>query len=139
MLRPCRSPSFFFASSASIMTSETFPIDLSKLQPLKLDPAVRTLTDEQRNTLRNNIQLVRDTIVFFTSLAGARGLSGHTGGAYDTVPEVMIVRAFIANGAPIVPVFYDEAGHRVATQYLLSVLNGAMPAERLLHYREFES
>jgi transketolase len=55
------------------------------------------------------------------------------------VPEVTIVRAFIANGAPIVPVFYDEAGHRVATQYLLSVLNGAMPAERLLHYREFES
>ena len=48
-----------------------------------------------------------------------RGLSGHTGGAYDTVPEVMIIRAFIANGAPIVPVFYDEAGHRVATQYLL--------------------
>jgi transketolase len=36
-------------------------------------------------------------------------------------------------------VFYDEAGHRVATQYLLSVLNGAMPAERLLHYREYES
>ncbi len=30
-------------------------------------------------------------------------------------------------------------GHRVATQYLLSVLNGAMPAERLLHYREFDS
>ncbi|MGA7317191.1 MAG: transketolase C-terminal domain-containing protein [Silvibacterium sp.] len=51
----------------------------------------------------------------------------------------MIVRAFIENGAPIVPVFYDEAGHRVATQYLLSVLNGAMPAERLLHYREFDS
>jgi transketolase len=72
-------------------------------------------------------------------LAGAKGLSGHTGGAYDTVPEVTIIRAFIANGAPIVPVFYDEAGHRVATQYLLSVLNGAMPAERLLHYREFES
>ena len=96
------------------MTSEIFPIDLGKLQPLKLDPAVRTLTDEQRTALRNNIQLVRDTIVFFTALAGARGLSGHTGGAYDTVPEVMIVRAFIANGAPIVPVIYDEAGHRVA-------------------------
>ncbi len=77
--------------------------------------------------------------MFFTALAGAKGLSGHTGGAYDTVPEVMIVRAFIANGAPIVPVFYDEAGHRVATQYLLSVLNGAMPAEKLLHYREFDS
>ena len=121
------------------MTTETFPIDLGKLLPLKLDPAVTTLTDEQRAALRHNIQLARDTIVFFTALAGARGLSGHTGGAYDTVPEVMIIRAFIADGAPIVPVFYDEAGHRVATQYLLSVLNGAMPAERLLHYREFDS
>src|SRR5436305_14696474 len=49
----------------------------------------------------------------------------------------MIIRAFIANGSPILPVFYDEAGHRVATQYLLSVLNGAMPAEKLLHYREY--
>jgi transketolase len=121
------------------MNQETFPIDLTQLQALKLDPAVPSLNDEQRASLRHNIQLCRDAIVFFTALAGAKGLSGHTGGAYDTVPEVTIIRAFIANGAPIVPVFYDEAGHRVATQYLLSVLNGAMPAERLLHYREFES
>ncbi|HEX3835481.1 MAG TPA: transketolase C-terminal domain-containing protein [Steroidobacteraceae bacterium] len=121
------------------MTTEKFPIDLGKLRPLKLNPAVSTLTDEQRTALRQNIQLARDTIVFFTALAGARGLSGHTGGAYDTVPEVMIVRAFIANGTPIVPVIYDEAGHRVATQYLLSVLDGHMPAERLLHYREYDA
>lgn len=121
------------------MANETFPIDLGKLEPLKLDPAVTTLTDAQKATLKHNIQLCRDTIVFFTALAGAKGLSGHTGGAYDTVPEVTIIRAFIANGAPIVPIFYDEAGHRVATQYLLSVLNGAMPAEKLLHYREYDS
>lgn len=121
------------------MSTETFPIDLSKLKPLKLDPAVTALTDEQKTVLRDNIQLCRDAIVFFTALAGARGLSGHTGGAYDTVPELTIIRAFIANGAPIVPVFYDEAGHRVATQYLLSVLHGAMPAEKLLHYREYNS
>ena len=121
------------------MANETFPIDLSKLQPLKLDPAVTTLTDAQKATLKQNIQLLRDTIVFFTAYAGAKGLSGHTGGAYDTVPEMSIVRAFIANGTPIVPIFFDEAGHRVATQYLLSVLNGAMPAEKLLHYREFDS
>jgi len=121
------------------MAAEKFPIDLTQLRPLKLDPKPGTLTDAQKADLRHNIQLCRDAIVFFTALAGAKGLSGHTGGAYDTVPEVMIIRAFIANGAPIVPVFYDEAGHRVATQYLLSVLNGAMPAERLLHYREFDS
>jgi transketolase len=121
------------------MAQETFPIDLGKLKPLKLDPKVTSLSDEAKATLRFNIQLCRDAIVFFTSLAGAKGLSGHSGGAYDTVPEMTIIRAFIANGAPIVPVFYDEAGHRVATQYLLSVLNGAMPAERLLHYREYNS
>jgi transketolase len=120
------------------MATETFPIDLSALKPLALDPRQATLTEDQRATLTHNIQLCRDAIVFFTALAGAKGLSGHTGGAFDTVPEVLIVRAFIAGGAPIVPVFYDEAGHRVATQYLLSVLNGAMPAEKLLHYREFD-
>jgi len=121
------------------MSTDRFPIDLNALKPLKLDPGTPALTDGQRTVLRQNIQLARDAIVFFTALAGAKGLSGHTGGAYDTVPEVMIVRAFIANGAPIVPIFYDEAGHRVATQYLLSVLNGAMPAEKLLHYREYGS
>jgi transketolase len=119
------------------MATEKFPIDLSQLKPLKLDPKRNTLTDDEKATLQFNIQLCRDAIVFFTAVAGAKGLSGHTGGAYDTVPEMIIIRAFIAGGAPIVPTFYDEAGHRVATQYLLSVLNGAMPAEKLLHYREF--
>jgi transketolase len=124
---------------ANETSASRFPIDLGKLEPLALDPAVTTLTDAQKATLKRNIQLCRDAIVFFTALAGAKGLSGHTGGAYDTVPEVTIIRAFIANGAPIVPIFYDEAGHRVATQYLLSVLHGALPAERLLHYREYDS
>ena len=119
------------------MSTDAFPIDLSKLKPLALDPKTLTLTDEQRAALAHNIGLCRDAIIFFTGLAGAKGLSGHAGGAFDTVPEVMIIRAFIAGGAPIVPVFYDEAGHRVATQYLLSVLDGAMPAEKLLHYREY--
>ncbi len=119
------------------MDTANFPIDLSKLKPLALNIKEPTLTDDQKATLKHNIQLCRDAIIFFTSLAGAKGLSGHGGGPYDTVPEVMIIRALIAGGAPIVPIFYDEAGHRVATQYLLSVLNGAMPAEKLLHYREY--
>ncbi len=119
--------------------TETFPIDLRALKPLTLDPRSTTMTAEQKAALVHNVQLCRDAIVFFTALAGARGLSGHTGGAYDTVPEVMITRGLIAGGAPIVPVFYDEAGHRVATQYLLSVLDGYMPAEKLLHYREYDS
>jgi transketolase N-terminal domain/subunit len=31
------------------------------------------------------------------------------------------------------------AGHRVATQYILSALEGAIPPEHLLHYREANS
>ncbi len=119
------------------MNTETFPIDLSTLKPLSLDVKKSSLTEDQKQVLKFNIQLCRDAIIFFTAYAGAKSLSGHSGGSYDTVPEVMIVRGFISGGAPILPVFFDEAGHRVATQYLLSVLNGAMPAERLLHYREY--
>ncbi|MCS7033079.1 MAG: transketolase [Phycisphaerae bacterium] len=121
------------------MDASSFPIDLTALRPLKLDPARAALTKEELQALRHNISLCRDAIVFFTALAGAKGLSGHTGGAYDTVPEVMILRAFLAGGAPIVPTFFDEAGHRVATQYLLAVLDGDLPAQRLLHYREYGS
>ena len=120
-------------------TNENFPIDLSALKPLALDPANATLTDEQRDQLRTNIQLCRDTIVFFTAVADAKGLGGHTGGPYDTVPEVMILYGFMLNSPDVYPAFFDEAGHRVATQYLMSVIEGAMPAERLLHYREYLS
>ena len=34
---------------------------------------------------------------------------------------------------------YDESGHRVATQYLLSALHKHIPFEHLLHYREANS
>ena len=122
-----------------MINTENFPIDLSALKPLALDPFVTKLTQEQRKALATNVQLCRDAIVFFTAVADTKGLGGHTGGAYDTVPEVLIAKAFIAHGAPIVPIFFDEAGHRVATQYLLSVLDGDMPSEKLLHYREYLS
>ncbi len=115
-----------------------FEVDLSQLKPLKLSPASNKLTAEQKATLGHNIQICRDAIVFFTAIADAKGLGGHTGGAYDTVPEVLIARAFCANDPAFgLPIMFDEAGHRVATQYLLSVLDGAMPAEKLHHYREF--
>lgn len=117
------------------MTS--FPIDLGAYQRISLDAANPTLTDEQRSALKANIQLCRDAIVFFTATGAARGVGGHTGGPYDTVPEVMILDAlFRGAGEKYVPVFFDEAGHRVATQYLMSVLNGDMPAEQLMRYRE---
>lgn len=118
----------------------TFPIDLSTYKPLKLDPTNPSLTDEQKKDLKANIQLCRDAIVFFTATGAAKGVGGHTGGPYDTVPEVMILDAFF-RGAPdkFVPIFFDEAGHRVATQYLMAVLHGELPAEKLVHYREAHS
>lgn len=119
------------------VTTTTFPIDLSTYQPLALDPVQLALTQQQKEALKSNIQLCRDAIVFFTATGAARGVGGHTGGPYDTVPEVMILDAFF-RGAPdkFVPIFFDEAGHRVATQYLMAVLRGHLSAEALLHYRE---
>ena len=115
-----------------------FEVDLSQFKPLKLDPATNVLNPEQKAILQHNIQLCRDAIVFFTAIADAKGLGGHTGGAYDTVPEVLIARAFCANSPTFgIDTMFDEAGHRVATQYLLSVLDGAMPFEKLYRYREF--
>ena len=122
------------------ITATTFPIDLSAYQPLALDPAQPNLTQQQRDALKANIQLCRDAIVFFTATGAAKGVGGHTGGPYDTVPEVMLLDAFF-RGAPdkFVPIFFDEAGHRVATQYLMAVLRGHLSAEALLHYREAHS
>jgi transketolase len=117
-----------------------FPIDLGAYQSLKLDASKPTLTDEQRSILKSNIQLCRDAIVFFTATGAARGVGGHTGGPYDTVPEVMILDALFRGGPEqYVPIFFDEAGHRVATQYLMAALHGDLPVEQLAHYREAHS
>lgn len=120
------------------MTS--FPIDLNAYKRLNLDASSSTLTAEQRDALKANIQLCRDAIVFFTATGAARGVGGHTGGPYDTVPEVMILDALF-RGSPdqFVPIFFDEAGHRVATQYLMSTLEGSLPAEQLMNYRAANS
>lgn len=117
------------------MTS--FPIDLGAYQKISLDASNPTLTEEQRQALKGNIQLCRDAIVFFTATGAARGVGGHTGGPYDTVPEVVILDALF-RGKPdsYVPIFFDEAGHRVGTQYLMAALAGDLPAEQLMHYRE---
>ncbi|MCP9834297.1 MULTISPECIES: transketolase C-terminal domain-containing protein [unclassified Cyanobium] len=120
--------------------TNAFPIDLAAYQPLSLDPSQPRLSPLQRDALRSNIQLCRDAIVFFTATGAARGVGGHTGGPYDTVPEVMILDGFF-RGAPdrFVPVFFDEAGHRVATQYLMAVLRGHLQANDLMNYRAAHS
>jgi transketolase len=118
----------------------SFPIDLTQYKPVSLDPSQPSLTPEQREALKFNIQLCRDAIVFFTATGAARGVGGHTGGPFDTVPEVMILHALF-NSQPdkFVPIFFDEAGHRVGTQYLMATLNGDLPAEQLMQYRAANS
>ncbi len=116
----------------------TFPIDLSLYTPLQFDTSQATLSDDTREVLEKNIQIVRDSIVFFTALANCKGLGGHTGGAYDIVPELLIMDGFMKGSASIHPVFFDEAGHRVAIQYIMAVLNGHNETDSLLHYREFD-
>lgn len=121
--------------------TEDFGIDvLGRYKAISLDPSNPRLSEEQKSDLLSNISLLRDTIVYFTASGAARGVSGHTGGPYDTIPEVCILLAFFQHSSErFMPVVYDESGHRVATQYLLSALRKALPFEHLLHYREANS
>ncbi len=114
-----------------------FPIELSSYKPLKFSTSQAGLDDDQRRSLVNNIKMVRDSLIFFTAFANGKGLGGHTGGAYDIVPEVLIMDGFMKGSDRFHPVFFDEAGHRVAIQYMMAVLNGHREIESLLHYREF--
>ncbi len=114
-----------------------FPIDLSTYTPLRFSLEQQELSASDKIVLEKNIQLVRDSIIFFTALANTKGLGGHTGGAFDIVPEVLILDGFMKGSAAVHPVFFDEAGHRVAIQYMMAVLNGFQPEEVLFHYREY--
>lgn len=113
----------------------SFPLDVSKYKPVAIDPFTGTVTPEQKQQLFTNIQVVRDTIVFYTAIAGIKGFAGHTGGAYDITPEVVIADAFMKGSKRVYPAFFDEAGHRVAIQYAMAAFNGEMPFEKLLYYR----
>jgi transketolase N-terminal domain/subunit len=113
-----------------------FPIDVSKYKPLTFSLDERELSPGKRAQLAANIQIVRDTIIFYTAIAGIKGLAGHTGGPYGIVPEVLIADGFMRGSDKVYPVFFDEAGHRVAIQYAMMAFNGEMPFEKLLHYRE---
>ena len=118
----------------------SFPVDLKQFKKLELDPKNSTLSSEQKKDLLHNIGVFRDAIVAFTATGAARGVAGHTGGPFDTAPEVCILLAFI-NGNPdgFIDILFDEAGHRVATQYLLAALDGHLEPEHLLNYREANS
>lgn len=117
----------------------SFPVDTSRYQPLSLDLQQTELDAATLEQLKTNIQVVRDTIIFFTAVAGVRGLGGHTGGAYSIVPEVLIADGFMRSSDDVYPAYFDEAGHRVAIQYAMSAFNGVFPFEKLLQYREADS
>lgn len=122
------------------MSGHKFPVDLKQFKQLKLDASNPTLTAEQKNDLLHNINIFRDAIIAFTATGSARGVSGHTGGPFDTAPEVCILLAFInANPNGFVDAMFDEAGHRVATQYLLAAMDGKIDPEHLLNYRDADS
>ncbi|CAG7941618.1 unnamed protein product [Penicillium olsonii] len=122
------------------MSGHTLPVDLKQFKHLKLDPKTPQLSAEQKSDLLHNINIFRDALVAFTATGAARGVSGHTGGPFDTAPEVCILLAFInANPNKWVDALYDEAGHRVATQYLLAALDGKIEPDHLLNYRAADS
>ena len=102
---------------------------------MKLNPANPTLSEAEAKQLETNIQVVRDTLVFFTAIAGIKGFAGHTGGAFDIVPEVLIADGFMKHSPSVYPAYFDEAGHRVAIQYAMAAFNGEMPFEKLYQYR----
>jgi len=113
----------------------SFPINVSQYKPVSINPFSEDASEEKLAQLQKNIQVMRDVIIFFTAVAGAKGLGGHTGGAYSVVPEALIADAFMKGSDKVYPVHFDEAGHRVALQYALSAFNGEMPMEKLLEYR----
>lgn len=114
----------------------TFPIDTSGYDPLTLDVSKESLDAQNLARLESNIQIVRDTIVFFTAISGIKGLAGHTGGAYSMVPEILIADGFMRGSDAVYPAFFDESGHRVAIQYAMAAFNGTIPMEKLFQYRE---
>jgi transketolase len=122
------------------MSGHTFPVDLKQFKQLKLDPKTTQLSAQQKSDLQHNINIFRDALIAFTATGAARGVSGHTGGPFDTAPEVCILLAFMnANPNKWVDALYDEAGHRVATQYLLAALDGKIEPDHLLNYRAADS
>ena len=114
-----------------------FPIDLYSYKPVILNPDNDSLSEVELDHLKKNISLIRDSIIFFTAYSGVRGFGGHTGGAYDIVPEVLMIDAMMKGSELLYPVLFDEAGHRVAIQYVMAAVNGYFPVEKLLHYREY--
>ena len=124
------------ASTPSPSTATPLPTGFDDYAPQQFSLANASLSAGDLSALKKNVEIVRDTIIFITALSGAKGLGGHTGGPYDMTPEALIVEGFINGGEHIDRALYDEAGHRVALQYVMAALRGDLDAQSLWHYRE---
>jgi len=121
-------------------SAEEFSIDLNEYHPVSIDAWQHKMSGSHKSQLQANIELCRDAIVLITSIGTASGVSGHSGGAYGMMPEVCILDSFFrASPERFVQIFFDEAGHRVVTQYLFSALRGHLSAGHLFKYRHAHS
>jgi hypothetical protein len=85
----------FTCAGTAARMAETFEVDMTKFVEVEVDPFKEaTLPPAAKEQLLKNIELCRDAVVFFTACGSASGYGGHTGGAYDTMPEAMLLRAF---------------------------------------------
>ena len=74
---------------------------MTKFVEVEVDPFKEaTLPPAAKAQLLKNIELCRDAVVFFTACGSASGYGGHTGGAYDTMPEAMLLREAAAEVEP---------------------------------------
>jgi hypothetical protein len=58
-----------------------FPIDLNQFKAVPFKLSQWELGEAQRRQFKTNIEIVRDSLDFFTALANSKRLRGHTGGA----------------------------------------------------------
>lgn len=116
-----------------------FPISDASFHQLSFLPTTR-VTSQQKKNFQENIAILRDSIVLMTAYSNARGLGGHTGGAYDMVPELLLIDAMRKGGYDMHPILFDDAGHRVAAHYALAAFDKGrktLSPKDLLTYREY--
>ena len=90
-----RLPLSFASPATTANMAGTFEVDMSKYKEVEVDPWKHTtLPADAKAQLLANIELCRDAVVFFTACGSASGYGGHTGGAFDTMPEVLLLRSF---------------------------------------------
>lgn len=120
---PClnfQSTSSSSKSTGYTLISISFPDDFYRLS---LDPTKPQLTDDQRATLKANIQLLRDAIVLFTATGAARGVGGHTGELSFVVSSKSISTIFLRQAAhmtqcPKFAFFWPSSSTRISSTLL---------------------